>query len=64
MATPTGERIRAARLAKKWQQAQLAKRVGVDQGQLSRMERGLARIDVERLKRFAKALSIPARDLL
>ena len=36
----TGERIRAARLARGWTQAQLARRVGVTQGGISGIERG------------------------
>ncbi len=39
--TMTGERIRAARLARGWTQAQLARRVGASQGGISGIERGL-----------------------
>jgi transcriptional regulator with XRE-family HTH domain len=36
----TGERIRAARLARGWTRAELARRVGVTQGGISGVERG------------------------
>lgn len=63
MATEIGERIREARKALGWSQEVLAERVGVDQGQVSRWERGESTPTGRSVARLSRALEVPA-DLL
>lgn len=60
----TGNRIRAARLAARLSQAELAAEIGLDQSNLSRIENGDRSIRVEDLLRIAKALRVSAASLL
>lgn len=57
-------RIKNARMAKKLSQKELAKLVGMDQGNLSRIENGALRVSSDMLGTFAKALGISINDLL
>jgi len=59
-----GRRIRAARLARGMTGEELAEKIGSDKGSVSRVERGMAGLSVERLQRIAAALGIEAADLL
>lgn len=66
--TPTalGRRIRAARLARGWTQAQLGERLfGVDDPnsaapRVSRWERGMHKPDLDTIEKLAKVLELPA----
>lgn len=67
--TVLGRRLRAARLAKKWTQAQLGERLlGMDEWddpnsaapRISRYERGMHKPDLETIERLAKLLDLPA----
>ncbi|WP_320672402.1 helix-turn-helix domain-containing protein [Patulibacter defluvii] len=55
-AETVGDRIAAARSRRGWSQAELAERVGVDKGQVSRWERGATRPRAGTLRRAAEAL--------
>src|SRR5687768_2917336 len=59
-----GRRIREVRIEHGFRnQAEFARRVGLHPSQLSRMERGLQRIDSVLLRRIADALSVPLDSL-
>ena len=60
----TGEMVKDARNAKGLTQLQLAEKVGVSQVQISRIEKGLNSPSIKTVKALAKALRIPARDIL
>lgn len=51
-------RIRAARRAQDLNQADLAKRLNLDQSQVSNIERGKHAIDAERIPEFSEALGV------
>ena len=51
-------RIRAARRAQDINQAELAKRLNLDQSQLSNIERGKYAIDADRIPEFSQALGV------
>jgi transcriptional regulator with XRE-family HTH domain len=53
-----GERLRSQRLAKGLSQAQLAERVGVEQGSISKYEGGRIQIDPSVLKRLSRELEL------
>lgn len=65
-ATVLGRRLRAARLAKGWTQAQLGERLlGLDDPntaapRISRYERGMHKPDLDTIERLAKLLDLPA----
>lgn len=63
-AADIGARIRAAREAKGLTAEQLGEKIGTDKGTVSRIERGLAGLDVERLQEIANALGVPVEDLI
>lgn len=56
--------IKDARKQASLSQAELGKRVGLDQSGISRMERGERPITVEMLKMLAKALGVSPSQLL
>ncbi len=58
-----GERIKRAREAGRWSQAALAEAVGISQGYLSHIERGLRRPQPEVLWRIADLLDVPREEL-
>lgn len=59
-----GRRIAAARKAKDITQVELAKRLGVSQGNVSGYERGTLRIPCDQLLAIAQALRVSADELL
>ena len=59
-----GADLAKARKAKGWTQAKLAKKTGVPQSQISRIERNPDRTTVRTLKRLAKALGVDVRQLI
>jgi site-specific DNA-methyltransferase (adenine-specific) len=59
----TGDRLRSARLAQGLSLADLAKRLGVTKGYLSRVEAGKTRPSVEWIEHAARALNIEAEPL-
>lgn len=65
-ATALGRRLRAARLAKGWTQAQLGERLlGLDDPntaapRISRYERGMHKPDLDTIERLAELLDLPA----
>lgn len=56
--------IRHARKAAGLTQAELARRAGCDQSEISRLERGERLMSVRMLKAIARALGIPSSALL
>lgn len=58
-----GARIRAARERLKLTQVQLAAKTGVTQGSLSRIEKGLMPLSLERATVLSKALRLPLAEL-
>jgi transcriptional regulator with XRE-family HTH domain len=54
-----GDDARVMRQRRAWTQGQLADRVGVDRLVISRIERGVGRIDVETLERMGIAFGVP-----
>ncbi len=59
-----GRRVREQRERLKMTGEALAQKIGTDKGTVSRIERGLAGVDTDRLQSIAAALSLDARDLL
>lgn len=59
-----GADIAAARKARGWTQAQLARRTKVPQSQISRIERNPDRTTIRTLKKLAKALGVDVRQLI
>jgi ribosome-binding protein aMBF1 (putative translation factor) len=59
-----GSKIAAARKAKGLTQTQLARKLGLPQSQISRIERNPDRTTVRTLKRIAKALRVNVRTLV
>lgn len=57
-----GDRIKAERDARGWSQAQLAKRAGVSQQLITRLETGKAR-ETKRIVQLAKVFGMTAEDL-
>ena len=63
--TPLTVRLRPVRLAKGWTQGELARRSGVDQSTISRIENGLTRgVGLGIVERLAYALGRNPRSLL
>ncbi len=59
-----GSKLAAARKAKGLTQTQLARKLGLPQSQISRIERNPDRTTVRTLKRIAKALRVNVRTLV
>lgn len=59
-----GSRVRAARIAKDLTQIQLGQRTGIDQGRMSRIERGTGTLSVDEIARIARALNVSAGSLV
>lgn len=59
-----GAHIKALRKAKKLTQTQLAKKIGISQSELSRMETNSTEITVSELSKLAVALDTTIADLL
>ena len=59
-----GSDIAAARKARGWTQAQLARRTKIPQSQISRIERNPDRTTIRTLKKLAKALGVDVRQLI
>ncbi len=55
--------LRQARQSRGLTQEQLARKIGIDQAAISRMENGKQRITLELLGRMAQALGMDPRDL-
>ena len=53
-----GKIIRKERIEKGWSQAELAKRTGLKQSDISKIERGITNITIVTLNRFCKILNI------
>ncbi|MTC11855.1 helix-turn-helix domain-containing protein [Providencia stuartii] len=53
-----GQRIKSLRLQNGWGGEALGKITGISQQQISRFERGVNRIDVESLAKFANAFNV------
>lgn len=58
-----GNRIAAARVRKRLNQSELARRLGIKAGLLGEIERGLAPCGLGRLVRIAEALDVPLSEL-
>lgn len=58
-----GEKIRQIRLERGIEQSVLAERIGVSQGFISQIERGLEIPSLKRLNDIAKALNVPVETL-
>jgi transcriptional regulator with XRE-family HTH domain len=57
-------RIKAERLRRKWTQTELGARSGVSVSEISRIETGRTRPYPDQAKRLARALKVPAAQLL
>lgn len=57
-------RIRELRLAKNWSQERLAEEVGCSKMQISGLERGKPKLDLEWMRRLAGPLGVTPADLL
>ncbi|HYQ91898.1 MAG TPA: helix-turn-helix transcriptional regulator [Candidatus Competibacteraceae bacterium] len=64
LAHQVGHRIRVRRTDLKLTQTQLARAVGIGQGQMSHLERGNKYMSLEMLERIAQALKCTPVDLL
>lgn len=62
MTTTIGNRIKAERDARGWSQQQLAKRAGVSQQLITRLETGKT-LETKRIVQFAKAFGMTAEEL-
>lgn len=58
------EKIRFLREQKKLRHEDMAERLGISQSSYSRLEKGDAKLDVERFKKIAEVLEVPVEDLL
>jgi transcriptional regulator with XRE-family HTH domain len=63
-AMPLGERIRQLRKQAEWSQAELAEKIGVDAGRVSRYEAGRITPSAEALVRLAEVLNVSIDHLL
>lgn len=59
-----GQRIKSLRLQNSWSGEVLGKITGISQQQISRFERGINRLDVESLVKFANAFNVSIAVLL
>lgn len=59
-----GSRIREARLAKKWTQAVLAEKSGVEPSNISHIERAATKLSLPTLIRIANALEVTLDELV
>ena len=62
--TPIEIRLREMRKSKGWTQAQLAKKVGMAQGEISRIESSATMMSLNVLDRLCRALKCEPGDLL
>jgi transcriptional regulator with XRE-family HTH domain len=62
--TQLGHRIKVRRVDCRLKQEELADRIGMKQGQLSQVERGLLGLSVSQLVAIARALDCQVTDLL
>ncbi len=62
--TPIRIRLEDLRTSMGWSQAELARRSGVPQQTISRIEAGTSRVDLQVLERLAVALSVNAAMLI
>ncbi len=60
----TGERIRQLRLERGLSLAELAQRIGVSQGHLSRVEAGLRGLRYNKMELLARTLGVPVGEML
>lgn len=58
------EKIRKVRREKDISQAYLAQKIGLSQTQLSKIEKGIRKVDALELKKIADALKVNVNDLL
>lgn len=58
MGTTTGERIKKLRERRDWSQLELAKRVGINNSVLSRIEADKRPVETELLKKFAEIFNV------
>ena len=62
--TPVEIRLKEVRQATELTQAQLAEKTGLDQGHISRIEKGTGQISLDVLDRLCKALKCEPGDIL
>lgn len=60
----TGEKVRAARIAAGMTQAQLAKKLGIADVNISAVETGVRTPKIKTLKRYADALGVDVQELI
>lgn len=58
------EKIRILRERKKLRHEDMAEKLNISQSAYSRLEKGDAKLDVERLQKIAEVLEVPVEDLL
>ncbi len=59
-----GERIKELREKKGWEQKDLAKKIGMNAGNLSRIEQGKQGTTLKRLEKIAKVLGVSVQELI
>ena len=59
-----GERLKTLRIEKGYRQGELAKRIGIDQNNISRYERGITQPSLSILEWICVALDVTATELL
>lgn len=59
-----GPQVKGFRKKKKWSQEQLAQEAGLKQVIVSRIERGIRKVDTDELQKIARALGVPIVALL
>ncbi|MGA7711845.1 MAG: helix-turn-helix transcriptional regulator [Rhizomicrobium sp.] len=64
MADPFSERLRAARVRRRWSQKELARRASVATKDIVHFEEGFSRPTIDRLRRLANALEVSTDYLL
>ena len=59
-----GKRIRQARVSRRWTQAVLAEKAGVEPSNISHIERGATKLSLPTLIRLANAMEVTADELV
>jgi len=64
ISTKFGKRVRAIRLKKEMSQGDVAKLLDVHRTYVSKIERGIQNMSLQRIEKLAKALKVEIKDLV
>ena len=64
ISTKFGKRVRAIRLKKEMSQGDVAKLLDVHRTYVSKIERGIENMSLQRIEKLAKALKVEIKDLV